>query len=250
MARILLPVLIVVAACTSAPAATLDGRTFLSTSVTEDGVAWQLVAGTRIRLSFGEGRIGASVGCNSFGAGYRTGDGHLIVTEGGQTLIGCAPDREAQDDWLFAFLGSRPMLSLAGNDLVLESGGTVITLLDREIADPDLPLVGTTWTVSAIISGGADSSAPAGVVASIVFMSDGRVEVNDGCNSGGGQFSATAETLRIVELSMTKRACDRGEAQMEAAVLAVLRAESIDYRIEAGTLSLNAGNRGLALSGR
>ena len=47
------------------PALTLDGRTFLSTAVTENGVARALVGGTRIRLQFLDGRLAATAGCNT-----------------------------------------------------------------------------------------------------------------------------------------------------------------------------------------
>lgn len=69
-------------------------------------------------------------------------------------------------------------------------------------------------------------------------------------NSGAGQFSATAGELHFFELFMTKRACDGPAGQMEAAVLRVLQAESVSYRIEAGTLELDAGCFGLQLAGR
>ena len=85
----------------------------------------------------------------------------------------------------------------SGDELVLEDGATVITLLDREVADPDLPLVGPVWTVTAIITGDAVSSVPEGVIATLVFTDDGLVMVNTGCNSGvagrrsGGRPSAS-----------------------------------------------------------
>jgi len=248
-ARLLLLVPLV-AACAQPPAGALDGRTFLSTSVTEDGAAHRLVAGTQIRLSFTDGRVGASVGCNIYGATYRIQDGRLVASGGSMTEMGCDEDRAAQDEWLFAFLGSNPSTTLNGDELRLESAGTIITLLDREVADPDLPLVGPTWKVVSVISGGAVSSVPAGVVASLIFQADGLVSFQTGCNSGGGRFSGTADELRLSELVMTKRACDGAEAEMEAVVIRVLQAEAIAYRIEAGGLTLSAGGFGLQLTGR
>ena len=44
----------------------LEGRTFLSTSI--EGRA--LVAGSRVRISFQENRVGASAGCNSMSGSY------------------------------------------------------------------------------------------------------------------------------------------------------------------------------------
>src|SRR5262245_14958402 len=49
----------------SPSASSLDGRTFLSTTVTEQGKDRALVSGTRVSLTFQEGRVGANAGCNS-----------------------------------------------------------------------------------------------------------------------------------------------------------------------------------------
>ena len=63
-------------------------------------------------------------------------------------------------------------------------------LLDREVAEPDLNIVGPTWTVESIIHGDAVSSVPAGAIATLVFKADGTIDVNAGCNRGGGHVEA------------------------------------------------------------
>jgi heat shock protein HslJ len=229
----------------------VDGHDFLSTAVTQGGVARPLVDGTRIRIGFADGRISASAGCNSMGGSYRV-DGGLLVLDGGlaMTEMGCDPPRHAQDDWLAAFLASRPALRLSGNELALEGGGTVIRLLDREVADPDLPLVGTLWTVDSIITGDAVSSVPDGVVATLRFTGDGQVAIQTGCNQGGGRAAADATTIRFNEIVVTEMACGGPEGAMEAAVFAVVQtAAPVSYEIEAGRLTLIVGANGLGLQG-
>lgn len=234
-------------ACVASPAAPLlDGRQFLSISVTEQGAVRQLVPGTRITIRFADGQLSASAGCNIMGGAYRIEGERLRVDAASVTEIGCDPARHAQDEWLFAFLGSAPTFR-PGNDLVLESGGTIIRLLDRTVAEPDLPLVGPTWTVVSIISGDAVSSVPGGVVASLEFQADGRVRIAAGCNDGGAQVTVESGTLRFAEIVLTKRACPGAEGQLEAAVLAVLRADAIDFRIDGQVLDLCAEERGLQL---
>ncbi len=94
------------------------GRDFLSTSVTVDGVDDPLVAGTRIRLGFSnDGMMTASAGCNQFAAMYRIDGGVLAVTDGAMTEMGCEPALAEQDDWLFAFLGSQPLIRQDGDQL-------------------------------------------------------------------------------------------------------------------------------------
>jgi len=237
------------AACSVGAGPSLDGRTFLSTSVTDGGAPFDLVPETQIRLSFTDGQIGASAGCNTIGGTYRVEGGVLIFEGGGMTEMGCDPDRHAQDDWLSGLLGSRPMISLAANELTITAGGTVVELLDREIADPDLPLAGTLWTVESVISGDAVSSIPAGATATILFGEDGRVELNAGCNSGSGRFEVSGETLRLVDVAVTDMACPGAAGELEAIVLPILGAEALSYAIEAGSLTLMAGDDGLGLRG-
>jgi heat shock protein HslJ len=250
LAAILLP-LTLLAACSSVAAAPLDGRTFLSTKVTQKGADFPLVPGTSIRLTFGkDGQLGVSAGCNHMGGTYRIDGGTLRFEGGAMTEMGCDEPRHKQDDWVFGFLGSKPAVAVAGNDLILTAGDTVIRLVDREIADPDLPLVGPTWTVNSIVAGDAVSSIPDGVVATLKFGQDGRVEVQTSCNSGGGTYAVEGGRIQFRDIVTTKRGCDGASAQMETAVLGTLRAETLTYAIDAGSLTLMAGAQGVVLGGR
>ena len=242
-------IMALVAGCTTAPGSTLDGTEWLSTAVTEDGADHPLVDGTQIRLAFADGQVNASVGCNTIGGAYRVEDGQLIFEGGGMTEMGCDDERHAQDDWLAGFLGSRPALVREGDKLTMTSGATVIALEDRERVEPDLALTGTTWTVDSIVTGDAVSSVPGDAVATLVFTDDGRVEIDTGCNVGGGVYEMTDGTLRVGEVMITRRACKAAEGQLEAAVMAVLNGGDLEWAIEAGSLTLMAGDDGLGLRG-
>jgi heat shock protein HslJ len=244
-----LVLLLALTACTGPGGAPLEGTEWLSISVTQDGADRPLVDGTRIRLSFADGQLGASAGCNTIGGGYRIEDGRLVFEGGGMTEMGCDDERHAQDDWLSAFLGSQPSISQEGDMLTLTSGGTVIGLQDREVAEPDLPLTGTTWTVESIISGDAVSTVPGNAVATLAFTDDGRVDVDTGCNIGSGSYEVTDGTLRVRDVMTTLIGCDGAAGQLEAAVTAVLNAGELDYAIDAGSLTLMAGDQGLGLRG-
>lgn len=228
----------------------VSGREFLSTSVTVGGLAQPLVDGTRIRIAFDEdGMLAAHAGCNHFGAMYRIDGGVLGITGGAMTEMGCDPALSEQDAWLFAFLGSQPQVRLSGDELVLEEGETVITLLDRELAEPDLPLIGPVWTVSAIISGDAVSSVPQDVIATLVFTDDQLVMVNTGCNTGSGGAEILAETIRFGDIALTRMACEGSAAQMEQAILTVLSADVVRYEVDASVLELSIAGYGLQLTG-
>ncbi len=242
-------VAVLLTACTATPGPTLDGTEWLSTAVTEDGADRPLVDGTQIRLTFTDGQLGASAGCNTMGGSYRIEDGRLAFEGGGMTEMGCDDERHAQDDWLFGFLGSQPSVAQEGDKLTLTSGATVVALQDAEVAQPDPPLTGTSWTVDSVISGDAVSSVPDDPVATLVFTDDGRVAVENGCNTGGGAYEVTDGTLRITDVITTLQACGGAAGQLEAAVMAVLNAGEIEYAIDAGSLTLMAGDQGLGLRG-
>ncbi len=218
----------------------LAGRTFLSTAI--DGRV--LVPGSRVRLTFDVGRIGASAGCNSMGGSVAIVDGRLIVGDLFTTEMACDPALMDQDSWLAAFLDGAS-IALAGDTLSLAKDGVTLTLLDREVADPDRPLLGTRWVVVGIVSGDAVSSVPAGIVAAIT-LADGRVAVETGCNSGGGAVTVADTTLTFGPLTLTKMACAGDAWFMESAVTAVLSGD-VRYAIEADTLTFDAGAGGLVL---
>jgi heat shock protein HslJ len=162
----------------------------------------------------------------------------------------------AQDTWLFGLLGSSPALALPDADhLSLTAGTTVITLLDRRIAKPDLPLVGRAWKLETMVSGGAASSVPAGVSASITFAADGSVSFDSGCNGGGGPYTVTSGSgtsvgsIAFGNLVMTAMACQEPRASVEAAFIAVVKGQAtVAYKIVGSSLRLTGGGQELDFS--
>jgi heat shock protein HslJ len=234
---------VLLAACSAASApspssASLDGRTFLSTGI---GGA-ELVPGTQVRLSFADGNLNAQAGCNIMGGTYTIEGDRLRTTQLSMTEMGCDEPRHAQDEWLAAFVGNVTFV-LEGDTLVLTDGPVRLTLTDKEVVTPDQALEGTRWVLDGIVSGDAVSSVPAGVTASIT-IAGGRVDVEAGCNMGGGPVEATDDTLTFGPIATTKMACEAGPASVESAVLGVLSG-TVDYTIDANVLTLDAGHAGL-----
>ena len=218
----------------------LDGRTFLSTATRGHA----LVAGSRVRLTFSGGRITAQAGCNTMSGTYVLDGNHLRVSAMWMTEMACQPPLMDQDTWLAGLLDGA-LVTLAGDELTLAKDGDVLTLFDRVVADPDRPLLGTRWVVDGLVAGDAVSSVPPGVVAALTF-SAGRVDVEGGCNRGGGAVAVSDATLTFGSIGLTKMACQGAAMAVEEAVVAVLAGE-VRYAIEAGTLTLDAGARGLVL---
>ncbi len=224
----------------------LAGRTFLSTGVTTDGAPHDLVAGSRITLTFTDDAVSAQAGCNTMGGSASVTDGRLVV-DGPlmSTEMACDPALMAQDTWLADLLSADPAVTVDGDELVLTSGGTVITLLDREVADPDRDLVGTAWTLDGIIAGDAVSSVPAGVTSTLRITADGRLEVQTGCNSGGADVTVGTDSLTIGPVLLTQMACSGAAGEVEAAVLAVVQQGTVEYAVDGPALTLTRGDAGL-----
>lgn len=228
---------------TGAPIPTLDGRTFLSTEVT----GHELVEGSVIRLAFEEGSLSANAGCNQIFGGYRLEGANLVVDTLGQTEMACEDALMAQDTWLAELLSGSPTVALSGDELVLTSadGATVVTMLDREVADPDRPLEGTRWVLESIIANEAVSSIPTGATAAIT-IAEGTVEVEGACNSGSGSVEVGEGTLTFGAIASTMRACEDELMAVDDAIFATLAGEAT-YEIEADVLTIRAGDAGLVL---
>lgn len=235
----------------SADAASVAGREFLSVRVAEGPDEIPLVEGTRISVSFRDVQLGIQAGCNSMGGTYRLDGDRLLTDALAMTEMGCDPPRQAQDEWVAKFFGRGPTIQLSGADLTLAVDGRSITFLDREVADPDLALVGPFWTVDTLFSGDAASSVPDRVTATFRFLEDGRVEVDDGCNAGGGRYEVdqAAGTIRFSDLEFTLAVCTSKVSELVGAAEKVLAAPAVTFGIEAGNLRLMAGSTGLGLRG-
>jgi heat shock protein HslJ len=172
----------------SAPARTLDGHTYVSTAI--QGA--NLVPGTQVRLTFADGNLNASGGCNMMGGTYSIQGDRLITSQTFMTEMACDDARQRQDDWLARFLGN-VTARLDGDTLTLTDGTIRLTLVDKEVATPDQPLEGTGWVLEGIESGDGVSSMPAGVTASLI-IEGGRLHLKSGCNTGGASVQVSATT--------------------------------------------------------
>ncbi len=222
---------------TSAPG--LDGHTYLSTGV--QGVT--LVPGTRISLTFKDGNLQASAGCNSMGGSYTLTGDRLTTAGMFMTEMACQEPRMQQDQWFATFIAG-VKVTQDGNTLTLDDGKvTTLTLLEKEVATPDQPIEGTLWVLDGIVTGDSVSSVPQGVTASIRIV-DGNLELNAGCNKGGGPVTVAADALTFGPLVLTKMACEGPGAAVEGAMTAVLTG-TVPYSIDADSLTLDAGANGL-----
>lgn len=215
-----------------------EEREFLSTAVRDGGKPRELASESPIRLTFDHGELRAQAGCNTLLGRARLDDGRLVVDDLGSTEMACEPPLMKQDKWLADFLGGKPRWQLDGENLTLSGGGTEIRLTDRRTAEPDRPLRGTRWNLDTLIDGSTASSLPRGASAWLEVSKDGRISGSSGCNTFGGKATVDGSRVRIGGLAVTRKACGGAKDEVERAVLAVLEADGLRYRIESGRLTL------------
>jgi len=220
----------------------LDGRDFLL----ESSEGFEPLSGSTVRLSFDDGELRFSAGCNSSSGPYELRDGHLIVESLGSTEIGCDAGRHAQDLWLGMFMTSEPLLVLEGDELTLTNPEASLVFLDREVADPDRPLVETPWTVDTFIDGGAASNFPGPSSPTLLFAEDGSLEIDTTCNTGSGRYSTSGDQLTLSDVAYTDKACSGAAASIDAEVQAFLNNGTFGFQIEAARLTLRRGDSGLS----
>ena len=217
----------------------LVGRTFIGDDVKVNKEPYHLAKNSTLRISFDEGSVGASAGCNSMSGSATWDDGVLVVDQEtlSMTEMGCQADLMDQDLWLAEFLTSKPRLTESADTLTMASGDTVIVLVDEEAAVPDLDVTGTKWQLDSITAGGAVSSVPSGVSSTIEFDDNGFVSTFLGCNWGRGSYGVRDDVLTIEPLATTRKACPPPGSDVESEILSFLQGE-LEYSIDGESLVL------------
>lgn len=229
----------------SGQTSSLQGRTFLLRS----SAGFQPVLGTTVRLGFSAQEVSFNAGCNSYSGPYQLAGDVLTLSGMGGTEMGCDGPRHQQDSWLATFLTSKPRLTLQGNDLTLQDATATLVFLDREIADPDRPLVGTPWVVDTYLSGGGASGSLMGKQPSFVLGTDGLIQVDTTCNTGSGAFLHDGAQLTLSGMTYTDKPCEGMQAVADQKLRTVLGDGVLSVEIEAARLTLMRGDTGVGASG-
>lgn len=210
----------------------LLGRTFTASEATVDGEPRRLVPGTELTFTV-HGTLGASGGCNQFGGPVSTRDGRLeIPGDTAQTLMACGGEAGKQDTWLRDLLEAGPDWRLDGSRLVLTTSDTTLVLSDATMPNP--PLAGTRWKLVEVVDGNEFHATTE--PATLTFTAD-AVEVDTGCNTGSAGYTTTDTTIRLDDLTLTRKACDDELTRVEEVVVQTLRDE-VRHRVVDQTMRI------------
>lgn len=220
---------------------------YVVTSVTVAGSPHALVAGSEARLTFDDGKLGITAGCNHLFGEYSVDGETLTVGTMGGTEMGCPEPLMAQDAWLAAFFGGE--VTIGRDPVTLTSGDTVLTLTLRAEVSPDRPLVGTSWTLDGVIEGDAVSSVPAGPDVVLAIESD-TARVTGLCNGFGAEVTIADGTITWEPGMRTLMACaDDARNTLDTSVAAVLTGPT-SYEIVERRLTITLGDRALVFQAR
>jgi heat shock protein HslJ len=241
------------AACTStgssaddSATAALEDREF----VLQFADGYTPVPGTVIRLSFVESSLSLHAQCNTVSSSYRISGSKLSVSDVTQTAMGCDEALMKQDDWLVEFLESVPTVTLKHDTLTLQSEDVVLVFVDREVADPNRPLVGPIWTIDTLITADTASTIPASKLPpTVVFKDDGSFAVSTACDSGTGTYDSTAIALALSDVTFTESTCtDEASSTLSRHLSAVFADGPAVYSIESARLTIEREDIGIGAS--
>lgn len=217
--------------------AELAFREFVVTSV-EGYPTTDDLADIPIRISFDDGSLSMHAGCNTMFGEFAFVEGRLTVEALGSTEMACETPLMARDRWLSDLVSLGLSVDLDGDVLVLSGvAGSRLELLDRTVAEPDLPLEEVRWLLDGIRDADAVSSVPEGVVASITFV-DGRAMVEAGCNRGSADVEFDDDTITLSPMALTRMMCEASAMEVEATMAAILDG-TVAYSITADRLSID-----------
>lgn len=205
-------------AAPTAPGA-LDGRTFLADGLGVDGVVRPAVAGTRLSMRFERAQVSVYADCNASTGTYRIGDGRLVLIDLMRTEMACPAELHAQDELLTELVVGWPAVTLEGDRLVLTSDRIRFEDIDREVADPDRTLVGTTWAYNGTFEPPVARFGPLRSV--VVSAADATVAVS-GCRAVAGTYTVEGDQLTIALGPPVGTPCGPDETAEEDRFLAKL----------------------------
>ncbi|GGJ43261.1 META domain-containing protein [Streptomyces brasiliensis] len=207
-------------------------------SVTVDGTTRRAPAGAYAEID--AGRAAGNFGCNHFSARAAFEGDRLRLSDATTTEMACAEAPMAFERALARTLTDGPLTTeVRGDRLTLTTGAGDTVRLTRE---PDAPLYGTTWKITALSAAGTAASLPEGADAHLVFdREQHKVTGRLGCNLVSARATVRDGDITLGTAVTTRMMCDVSLMHTEKSLLRLFGG-TVKYRIDHRTLVLTSAN--------
>lgn len=226
----------------AAPVPALEGTSWTVTAI--QGTA--TITDNPPLLDFADGQITGTSGCNRFFGPFKQDQAKLTLGPTGATMMACTDEAvTAQETTLFqAFEKVTGVQAVdAGVELTGADGKVLLALKVRE-PEPDKPLQGTNWILDGIIEGDAVSSV-VGDDPITLTIADGKLHAS-ACNQINGDATVDGQNLKVGPLMSTRMACPSEEETIQEGQLIAYLEAATGFEIKGSTLTITAGDNGLA----
>jgi heat shock protein HslJ len=172
----------------------------------------------------------------------------LVPMDGSRlTEMGCDKPRRLQDDWLVAFMEKGPRLSYTGDTLTFSGVGATLSFLNRKVANPDRPLVGSAWTGKRLIEGRSIGWMHMETYPALHFSTDGVLSFFDTCHTLEGRFVVQGTTLTVAKLVPVQPplCTDERILKMSRHYAKVFSDGTLSFSIDANALRIERGEDGV-----
>jgi len=216
--------------------------------ISVDGALVDIPTGAGVTLVFSGDQVSGRAACNSFSGTYLIEGERLVTADLAATAMGCEPELSAIEAHVLGTLGASPRLDRSPSSLVL-STETVTLRYEPTPPVETVPLTGTEWGLTGFIDGETATTQPGVDRALLVFLADGNLGGNAGCNALNSSWTVDGDSLTFGEVALTRMSCSDEANEIERRVVAVL-GDADRFEIEGNRLLVWAGDRALDLVAR
>jgi heat shock protein HslJ len=220
-----------------------------------NGTSWFLVdlssrpvaPDTLVTISFENGKINGTDGCNSYSTSYTAKAAKISVNKNiAATMMACPEPIAQQASAYLTVLTQSVAYTIGGQQLTLSdtSGKTLATFTKQ-----NRELDGTSWIVTGFNNGKqAVISVAIGSELTADFSSDGKLSGSAGCNNYIAAYEASGKSIKIGPAATTRKMCAErtGVMEQETQFLKALETAAT-YRIDGKQLQLRTADGALAV---
>ncbi len=231
-----------------ADASAAEGVTWQAESfVNAEGETVDALADAAPTLTFADGQVSGSDGCNSFSGSATISDGAVEFGPLASTAMACIGPVSEQADAFQAALSQAAGYQIADGgklELVDADGNVVATLAVQEMP----ALVGTTWSATGVNNGrGGVQSLVAGTEITALFGEDGTLSGNDGCNDYNASYTVDGDSIEISMGPSTLMACPE-EIMTQASAYQAALGNATTFSVSGDRLELRDADGALQVS--